>query len=131
MKPAADAAAAISGAIGANFGVLTKTGPGVLVLSGTNAYAGGTVVNGGAAFTGTMNLSGAAGAVVVPAGGLTINNATVTEVTNGGQINAANVVTLNGGGSTLNLVNANTLAGLVFNNNGGSGSAPTVLRFAA
>ena len=37
----------ISGAIGNNFGVLTKSGSGVLTLSGTNAYTGGTVINGG------------------------------------------------------------------------------------
>lgn len=41
-----------------------------------------------------------------------------------GQINAANVVTLNGS-STFNLLGNNTLAGIVFNNIGGTGS-PTV-----
>jgi len=65
------------------------------------------------------------GQVVIPAGGLTLNNGAVTMVTNGGQINSANTVTLNGP-STLTLVGANSLAGLVFNVDGGVQTGPTV-----
>ncbi|MEZ0265548.1 MAG: beta strand repeat-containing protein, partial [Phycisphaerae bacterium] len=101
-----------------NGGTLSLTNPG-------NNYSGGTVVNGGSAFTGTLNLSGASGAVVIPTGGLTINGATVNMVTNGGQIDPTNVVTMNGGGSVLTLVRDNTLAGLVINNAGGT-VVPTV-----
>ncbi|HYE19884.1 MAG TPA: autotransporter-associated beta strand repeat-containing protein, partial [Tepidisphaeraceae bacterium] len=102
-----------------NGGTLNLTNP-------NNSYTGGTVVNGGSAFTGTLNLSGAPGAVVIPAGGLTISGATVNMVTNGGQIDASNVVTLNGGASVLTLGRNNTLAGLVINNVGGGATVPTV-----
>jgi autotransporter-associated beta strand protein len=93
---------------------LVKSGGGTLSLAGNNGYTGGTVVN-----QGTLNV-GATG--VLPAGGLTINGATLTQ-TAGGIINPSNVVTLNGG-STLTLVGNNTLAGLAFNANGGA--SPTV-----
>ena len=86
-----------------------------------NSYTGGTVVNGGVAFTGTLNV-GATG--IIPAGGLTINQATVTQ-TLGGVINASNAPVLNGG-AVLTLTGNNTLAGLTFNNIGGSTTAPTV-----
>jgi len=100
-------------------------GNSVSLTDGANSYTGGTVVNGWIGNAGVgLTLNGAAGAVVVPAGGLTLTNGIVTEVTNGGQINSSNVVTLNGS-STLTLVGANTLDSLIFNNNGGTGS-PTV-----
>ena len=101
---------------------LVKTGPGTLSLGSANTHSGGTVVN-----QGTLSLDGTAGTVTLgaPAGGngLTINNATVTEATVGGQIHPTTNVTLNGG--SLNLVGANTLASLTLNAKGGSVS-PTV-----
>jgi len=96
---------------------LIKSGAGALNLSADNTYTGGTIVN-----QGVLNLVGSG--VVLPAGGLTITNATVAMLTNAGQIDAANDVTINGGG-VLTLVGANTLASIAFNNNGGSGT-PTV-----
>ena len=92
-----------------------------LVLANTNNYTGGTVVNGWASSVGTLTI-GASGSL--PAGGLTINNATVTQ-TLGGLINPANSVTLNGA-SSLNLANtAGTLNTITLNNNGGT-TNPTV-----
>ncbi len=102
-----------------------KSGAGTAALSAPNTYSGGTIVN-----QGTLNLAGGAGTVVIPAGGLTINGgvqgagAAVTMVTNAGQIDPSNAVTINGRG-TLTLVGNNTLSSVVFNNNGGEG-APTV-----
>jgi autotransporter-associated beta strand protein len=65
---------------------------------------------------------------VIPAGGLTINNnAVVDMVTFAGQIDSSNVVTINGGGM-LRLAGNNTLAGLVFNSNGGT-NVPTVIPY--
>ncbi len=88
-------------------------------LTGLNVHAGGTVINGG-----QWDLAGSAGQVILPAGGLTLNQAGVTMLTNAGQIAAANPVTLTGGAS-LTLVGNNTLAGLTFDNVGGTGT-PTV-----
>jgi autotransporter-associated beta strand protein len=59
----------ISGAIGANVGVLTKSGTGTLVLSGANAYTGGTVVNGGLVSVTNDNNLGAPGTGVTLNGG--------------------------------------------------------------
>ena len=100
--------------------VVTLYNGGQLVLTNANTYSGGTVLNGWVGGTSSnLNLQGSAGTVVIPAGGLTINDAALVENTNGGQIAPANVVTMNGG-SSLTLVSTNTLAGLAFNNNGGA-----------
>ncbi len=88
------------------------------LASSTNSYTGGTVVTGGA-FTGTLNIAATGN---LPAGGLTISGATVSQTVGG--VIAPQAVTLNGAG-VLTLANqANTLASLTFNNNGGA--APTV-----
>jgi len=97
-------------------------------LTANNTHTGGTVVSGG----NTVFLTATTGgdtpipAAFDPTQGLIIDNSTVTMVTNAQQIAATNIVTLNGG-SVLNLTGANnTLAGLVFNSNGGRGQIPTV-----
>jgi autotransporter-associated beta strand protein len=92
--------------------VLGGAGSFVLTDAG-NSYSGGTLLNGT-----TLTLNNAASPVVVPAGGLTLNNATVTMSVSQGQIAPSNIVTLNAG--TLTLFGNNTLAGLVFNSNGGT-----------
>jgi MYXO-CTERM domain-containing protein len=108
--------------------VLTAAGGTVNLTNTAASYTGGTVVNGG-----TINLLASAAGVVIPASanGLVINGATVTQgsTTNTvtGQIASTNVVTLNGA-SNLNLLGNNTLAGLVFNNLGGTGN-PNVRTF--
>ena len=101
---------------------LMKSGAGVLSLTAANSYSGGTVVQ-----QGTLSLNGLSSTMVIPAGGLTINNgATVTMVTNSGQIAPASAVTLNGAG-VLTMVGDNTLSSLTFNNNSGSVAVtPTV-----
>ena len=105
------------------FVTLIKGGGGQLVLAGANSYSGGTVVNNGIlalnAFT--------AGAITVPAidpslaqagqAGLVIENGTVNVMTFGGQIAPTNTVTMNGSG-ILNLIGANTIAGLTMNSYG-------------
>ena len=102
--------------------VATIFNSGSVVLAGTNTYRGGTVVNGYETNTNNTLTIGASG--TLPAGGLTINNATVTQ-TLGGLINPANSVTLNGA-SSLNLANTpGTLSAITFNNNGGTAN-PTV-----
>ncbi|MBA4015748.1 MAG: hypothetical protein C0483_01025 [Pirellula sp.] len=98
---------------------LIKSGGGILSLTANNTYGGGTSV-----VQGTLTLNGGAGSVVIPAGGLVIGGATVTMVTNAGQIDPSNVVTIRRS-STLTLVGNNTLDSLVFENNGGT-TAPTV-----
>jgi autotransporter-associated beta strand protein len=107
-----------------------------------NQYTGGTVVNGWTPNSGTLVIPAMDPNVFpifqnelyggyLPAGGLTINGATVTQQaangsnTKAGLIDSLNVVTLNGS-STLNLQSASTLAGLIFNTSGGSSSNPSV-----
>ena len=104
---------------------LVKSAAGVLALSAANTYTGGTIVNTG----GILNLvspgsAGLASNVVIPAGGITLNNGTMTMLTNRGQIEATNALTLRGG-SAFTAVGNNTLDSIAFDNNGGTGT-PTV-----
>jgi len=108
--------------------VLTALGGNINLTNTAASYNGGTVVNGG-----TVNLLASVDGAVIPASaaGLVINAAIVNQgsTTNvrTAQIASANIVTLNGA-SNLNLLGDNTLAGLVFNNLGGS-SNPNVRTF--
>ena len=103
-----------------NHTALVKSGSASLILTAANTYSGGTTVD-----QGTLSLDGAGnGAYTIPAGGLTITNATVTMNVNGGQIAPTNNVTFNGS-STLTLLGNNTLGSITFNNNGGT-TTPTV-----
>ena len=99
---------------------LVKSGSGTVTLTNANSYTLGTTVA-----QGTLRLEGGPSVVVIPAGGLTIENAAVTMVANSGQIEASNAVTLNGS-ATLTLAGGagadNTLASVTFNNNGGTGT---------
>ena len=93
-----------------------------VVLTAANTYSGGTYVD--SSNNGGILLNGSG--VTIPAGGLTINNGSyVTMATNAGQIDSSNIVTINGGG-TLNLMGTNTLAGIVFNSNGGTATPMVV-----
>jgi len=100
-------------------------------LTAPNLYSGGTFVNAGLLNVNSAGLSldaTSAGIVTVPAGGLTINDKGLVDMTGfAGQIDPTNVVTINGGGQ-LNLMGTNTLAGIVFNSNGGT-VVPTVTPF--
>ena len=98
--------------------MLVKSGGGSLVLTNTNAYSGGTVVNQGTLTLGTQ----VPGTVTLPAGGLTINGATVTMANYDGQIHTSTDVTINANG-TLNLIGYNTLDSVTFNDYGGPGNA--------
>jgi len=108
--------------------VLTAAGGNINLTNTAASYTGGTVVNGG-----VINLLASASGVVIPASaaGLVLNGATVNQGSASnvftGQIASTNVVTLNGA-SNLNLLGDNTLAGLVFNNLGGTGN-PNVRTF--
>ncbi len=124
-----DTATAIAAGTGKARLVISATGATVSLANPANSHTGGTVVNGGTVTLTGLTPSAAqilAGHAEIPAGGLTLNGATVTMTTNpvtltthAGQIAPANVVTLNGS-STLNLAGNNTLAGVIFNNNGGT-----------
>jgi len=98
---------------------LVKSGAGTLALSAPNTYSLGTVVNQGTVTLNAPGTGGIADHVVIPNGGLMLAGATVTMVTNSGQIGSGNSVTLDGS-STLTLVGNNTLVGLSFNNTGGT-----------
>ena len=99
---------------------------GNMTLAAPNTYSGGTVLEGWAGGTaGTLTL-GATG--VIPAGGLTIRNVNFAQVA-GGVIHPSNVVTIGGANSAtagaIAFTGDNTLAGLVFDNDGGAVN-PTV-----
>ena len=93
----------------------------------SNVYTGPTVVN-----QGVLQLGGTGvplGALVVP-GELIINSgASVNQVTNNASIANTSNVTINGGGA-LTLTGSNTLANLIFNNNGGTDTPTTPLPWA-
>ena len=105
--------------------VLGGTGGTVLLSSQiSNTYSGGTTINGITTNTSGSLVTAGVGVVVFPAGGLTINNAAVTANARG-NVDPTNVVTINGGGA-LTLTGANTLAGINFNNLGGTQATPTL-----
>jgi autotransporter-associated beta strand protein len=96
----------------------------VMTLNGVNTYTGGTYVNLGTLIIGS---NGYIPLAATPANGLVINgnNATVTQTT-AGTINPGNYVTINGN-ATLNLAGSNTLAGLIFSDDGGGSGASQVV----
>ncbi|HEY5314204.1 MAG TPA: autotransporter-associated beta strand repeat-containing protein, partial [Pirellulales bacterium] len=90
--------------------VLTNLSTGGITLAGTNAYTGGTVINGG---TTTLATSGTLGT-----GGITLNGGAFTQ-TAGGVI-PSQAVTINGA-STFTFAGTNTFTGAIaLNNNGGA-----------
>jgi fibronectin-binding autotransporter adhesin len=111
----------ISGAIqdgsdrGGTNGQLTKTGAGTLILTGTNNYAGGTTISGGALQIGN---GGDAGAII----GNIANNAALVvnrtgSLTLSGLISGSGTLTLSGAG-TLVLTADNTYSGHTTINSG-------------
>jgi autotransporter-associated beta strand protein len=101
---------------------LVKSGANTGTLAATNTYTGGTVVN-----QGTLNVA-ATGLIPLaadPTAGVRLSGGNLTAFA-AGAIAAGNTVVLNGSGS-LYLFDNNTLAGLKFNNLGGT---PTVRTFA-
>jgi autotransporter-associated beta strand protein len=109
---------------GASAVTLVKSGANTGSLAATNTYTGGTVVN-----QGTLNIA-ATGFVPLaadPTAGVRLSGGTMTTFA-AGAIAAGNTVTLRGT-SALNYFGDNSVAGLVFNNLGGT-SNPTVRTFA-
>ena len=98
----------LSGTIGGS-GVLAKIDSGTLTLTGANAYAGGTLINGGTiAVASDANLGNASGGLVFN-GGTLHNTAAVA---------SARAVTLNAGGGSFQTTGDLSLAGAI----GGTGA---------
>ncbi|WP_374788865.1 autotransporter-associated beta strand repeat-containing protein, partial [Brucella oryzae] len=85
-------------------GKLTKTGAGVLTLTGTNTYSGGTAITAGTLSVGAdNNLGAAASGVDIGAGTLQLNAA----------FNSGRAITLSDVTSTIENAQDNTLSGIV------------------
>ena len=98
----------LAGTVGGT-GALTKTDSGTLMLTGTNTYAGGTLLNGGTvAVSSDANLGNASG-------GLSFNGGTLQNTAN---VASARAVTLNAGGGTFQTAGNLTLTGTI----GGAGA---------
>ncbi len=89
---------------------LSLTSPTILPTF-AQGYSGDTVVN-----QGTMSVGGTIGSIQIP-GNLILNNANLTQTSNGNIASTSNV-SINGGG-VLTLTGLNTLQTLTYNNNGG------------
>ncbi|MBT3878845.1 MAG: PEP-CTERM sorting domain-containing protein [Candidatus Scalindua sp.] len=97
----------ISQAIGGSGG-LTKSGNGILALTGTNTYGGNTTINGGVLQIGNGGTSGSITGDVTNNGMLTINRS--NDLTLGGVISGTGIMAKNGAG-TLTLSGNNSYAG--------------------
>ena len=89
----------LSGILGGG-GLLTKTGPGTLILAGQNTYSGGTLLDGGIlSVSSDQNLGDSSGA-------LALANNSILETTAG--LSSSRPITLNPGGGTIQVSTADT-----------------------
>lgn len=105
----AGATLTVSGAAPAGGGLI-KTGPGTLVLSGTNTYTGATVINGGVLQVGAGGATGTLGTGPVTNNAALVFNRTNSIYTFAGSIEGTGAVTKSGGG-TLVFAGVNTYSG--------------------
>jgi autotransporter-associated beta strand protein len=106
--------------------VLTKTGAGELILSGSNTYSGGTTVSAGTLALSAGGSVGSAGVLTVQGTGtfdLVGNNQTVGGLSDGGV--STGIITSSTGSAilTLNPSTSGTFSGTITDNNAGNGSS--------
>jgi len=109
--------AALTGTVSGS-GALTKTGSGILTLSGTNDFSGGTTVNGGTAQAASAGSAFGSGILTVNAGG--IANLDGFDTTAGG-LQGAGPVTLEGGTLTLDQDADTVFSGVISDSVGTAG----------
>lgn len=103
-----------------NTGALSKSGVGIMVLSGTNTYTGATTVTGGAlVFSGTGSSNSSSGFIINGADAKLMQNSSVAAtpaitLTQG---------TLTGSGTVGNVTVGNATGGVISNNDGVAGAA--------
>jgi autotransporter-associated beta strand protein len=111
LDAVAGGTAAFTGAIG-GLGSITKTGDGIVTLSGNNTYAGNTTISGGTLQVGNGTNSGS----IATTGGITNNAALVYNVGSGNRtlgavISGNGTLTQNSAGGILTLTGNNTYTG--------------------
>lgn len=89
----------------------------IILASNLNSYTGGTIINGQ-----TLQVGNVSSTANLPAGGITINGGTLTQVN--GTI-AAQDLTMNGP-AVVNLTGTNTFNAIAINNTGGGTTTPTI-----
>jgi autotransporter-associated beta strand protein len=130
---ATDASLTVNGASSTTFGLaitdgtskvaLVKNGAGILTLSGTNTYTGGTTISGGSIQLGAAGVLANAGAITLNGGSLETGGFTETVGTL--NLNSTGTIALGAGNHTLTFANSNAVswAGSVLTVTGWSGTA--------
>jgi autotransporter-associated beta strand protein len=119
-----NASEAVNGDNGGNATSLTKSGPGLLKLSGQNTFTGGIRVNGGTLAPGASGVFGS-NVITLAGGTLAADQGTFDLHTNNVNVTADSTISVNGGLATTTLGTLNIGAQTLTFNASGSGTQST------